>query len=77
MICKQVVFVPFLGGFFSIQVYLLILLYLYRDFRPLSRGLFFNDCTMTECVGVYKFSSPFSGTFFNPFPIFHSVNLNT
>ena len=62
------VFVPFLGDFFSIVV---------RSseeklptgFRPLSRGLFFNTEIRTS-GNRRQFSSPFSGTFFQ-FDIVH------
>ena len=57
------VFVPSLGNFFQsseVSVYIGRI----RSFRPLSRGLFFNE--FGECLTMLyvSFSSPLSGTFF-------------
>ena len=56
------VFVPFLGDFFSI-VKKPLHFEITDCFRPLSRGLFFNDGIPPFIYGG-RFSSPFSGTFF-------------
>ena len=40
-IAAKIIFVPFLGDFFSISA-LELYLYAFGNFRPLSRGLFFN-----------------------------------
>ena len=60
---KTLVFVPFLGDFFSIGIPERFA-GLTPSFRPLSRGLFFNSLNTNGDVVKKKFSSPFSGTFF-------------
>ena len=61
----QTVFVPFLGDFFSIPVKIAEKDGATLCFRPLSRGLFFNDTERNRKSILHKpFSSPFSGTFF-------------
>ena len=61
----ETVFVPFLGDFFSMPIKIGFSAVTLLSFRPLSRGLFFNEMTEHD-IGKEKemFSSPFSGTFF-------------
>ena len=61
-----IVFVPSLGDFFSIRECNRVLHRLHYCFRPLSRGLFFNNVTLNiGCTTKYGFRPLSRGLFFN------------
>ena len=60
----ELVFVPFLGDFFSIIGLLIVFVVAIACFRPLSWGLFFNEEMPMYRYVVYVFV-PFLGDFFS------------